>query len=111
MNSLCAVAIDLGAESCRVSLAEWNGARAKVRLVHRYPNRPVERDGHLYWDLERICEGAEEGLRLCAAQLPDGKHEIDSIGVDGWAVDYVRLDSSGQPLGDPFCYRDPRTET
>ncbi|HLY62282.1 MAG TPA: rhamnulokinase family protein [Terriglobia bacterium] len=105
------MAIDLGAESCRVSLAEWNGARANVRLVHRYPNRPVERDGHLYWDLERICKGAEEGLRLCAAQVPGGFHKIDSIGVDGWAVDYVRLDSSGQPLGDPFCYRDLRTET
>jgi len=28
--------------------------------------------------------------------------------VDGWAVDYVRLDPSGRLLGNPFCYRDER---
>jgi rhamnulokinase len=46
-----------------------------------------------------------EGLRRAADLAPDG---IDSIGVDGWAVDYVRLGSDGQPLASPFCYRDPR---
>ena len=35
---------------------------------------------------------------------------IASIGVDGWAVDYVRLHENGYPEGDPFCYRDVRTE-
>ncbi len=103
------VAIDLGAGSCRVTLAEWDGQAAKVHPAHRYPNGPVERDGHLYWDLERLCRGAEEGLRL-AAQGLTGMDCIDSVGVDGWAVDYVRLDARGQPLADPFCYRDPRTE-
>jgi rhamnulokinase len=29
--------------------------------------------------------------------------------VDGWAVDYVRLDPSGRPIANPFCYRDERT--
>jgi rhamnulokinase len=105
------VAIDLGAGSCRVSLGEWDGAAAKVHFAHRYPNGPVERNGHLYWQLDRLCHGAEEGLRLCARLLPDGNDAIDSVGVDGWAVDYVRLDAAGRPLDDPFCYRDPRTET
>jgi rhamnulokinase len=110
MDTLRCVAIDLGAGSCRVSLAEWDGTAAKVHLVHRYPNGPVERDGHLYWQLDRLCQGAEEGLRLSAELLPKGDDAIHSVGVDGWAVDYVRLDASGRPLGDPFCYRDPRTE-
>ena len=34
---------------------------------------------------------------------------VRSIGVDGWAVDYVRLDGDGLPLADPYCYRDNRT--
>jgi rhamnulokinase len=103
------VAIDLGAGSCRITLAEWDGREAKLRPVHRYPNGPVERDGHLYWELERLCQGAEEGLRLAAERLTGKDTAIHSVGVDGWAVDYVRLDAKGKPLGDPFCYRDPRT--
>lgn len=110
MDTLRCVAIDLGAGSCRVSLAEWDGTAAKVHLVHRYPNGPVERDGHLHWQLDRLWQGAEEGLRLCAGLLPHGNDAINAVGVDGWAVDYVRLDAVGRPLGEPFCYRDPRTE-
>jgi rhamnulokinase len=44
---------------------------------------------------------------MCAAIAEEG---IRSIGVDGWAVDYVRLDVDGKPLADPFCYRDTRTK-
>src|SRR5438874_1192971 len=110
------VAIDLGAESCRVSLAQWDGARAQLCPVHRFMNGPVERDGRFYWGLDRIWQGIEEGLRLSAdlvsteAGHAAAKPRIDSIGVDGWAVDYVRLDPSGKVLDDPFCYRDRRTE-
>ena len=111
MNIIRCVAIDLGAGSCRVSLGEWDGAAAKVHLVHRFQNGPVERNGHLYWQLDRLCQGAEEGLHLSAKLLLNGDRSIHSIGVDGWAVDYVRLDATGRPLDDPFCYRDPRTET
>src|SRR5215831_10647405 len=111
MDIVRCVAIDLGAASCRVSLAEWDGTAAKVHLVHRFQNGPVERNGHLYWQLDRLCDGAEEGLRLAAQLVPHGNGSIHSVGVDGWAVDYVRLDATGKPLDDPFCYRDPRTET
>jgi rhamnulokinase len=45
-------------------------------------------------------------LRACAQLAPEG---IAAIGVDGWAVDYVRLGPDGVPLGNPFCYRDERT--
>jgi rhamnulokinase len=34
---------------------------------------------------------------------------IRSIAVDGWAVDYVRVDETGRTVADPFCYRDERT--
>jgi rhamnulokinase len=111
MDTVRCAAIDLGAESCRVSLGEWDGRTAKVALLHRYPNAPVECKGHLYWPLEQLCEGARSGLRLCAESASATKGVIHSVGVDGWAVDYVRLDAAGKPLGDPFCYRDARTET
>ncbi len=110
MHNLRSVAIDLGAGSCRVSLAEWNGTDASVHVAHRYPNGPIEREGHLWWQLNQLCDGADEGLDLAAKLTANASGGIDSIGVDGWAVDYVRLDQAGKVLADPLCYRDARTE-
>jgi rhamnulokinase len=105
------VAVDLGAESCRVSLLQWQGDTPEIDLVHRFENAPVARDGTLRWDLPRILAELVVGLARCAER---SRWPIASIGVDGWAVDYVRLDQRGDarglPLGLPFCYRDARTE-
>ena len=60
----------------------------------------------MHWDLQAICKGIDRGLRQCAEIAGEG---ISSIGVDGWAVDYVRLGAQGSPLSDPYCYRDRRT--
>jgi rhamnulokinase len=100
------VAVDLGAESCRVSLLRWVGDRPEISLVHRFANSASDNGNGLRWDLAAICAGVEDGLRACAQLAPQG---IDAIGVDGWAVDYVRLGPGGQPVADPFCYRDERT--
>jgi rhamnulokinase len=100
------VAIDLGAESCRVSLLKWQEGGPSIELVHRIPNGPVHVNGSLRWPFDRILSGLEEGLRKAAERAPDG---IASIAVDGWAVDYVRLSANGQALAGPFCYRDERT--
>lgn len=100
------VAVDLGAESCRVSLLRWVEGKPDLKLVHRFVNAPLSRDGHLYWDLAMIEAGLDEGMRKCAEIAAEG---IRSIAVDGWAVDYVRVDKDGNALGDPFCYRDERT--
>jgi rhamnulokinase len=101
------VAIDLGAQSCRVTLVSWESGAARLDEIHRFDNSPVDRNGHLFWNLQHIREQLREGLKKCAATASG---RVDSIGIDGWAVDYVRLAHDGNPLDDPFCYRDPRTE-
>ena len=100
------VAVDLGAQSCRVSLLRWKNGIPEVRVVHRFPNAPVPSGKGLRWDIARIFAGVEAGLRQCAELATEG---IASVGIDGWAVDYVRLDRDGKRIGDPFCYRDERT--
>lgn len=101
------VAIDLGAESCRVSLLRWMDGRASIQLVQRIPNAPhTDSAGNLRWPLHRLTQQIFSGLRQAAELAPEG---ICSIGVDGWAVDYVRLNQQGQANEDPFCYRDERT--
>jgi rhamnulokinase len=101
------IAVDLGAQSCRVSLLRFWYDEPAVDVVHRFSNAPVPSDNGLHWNIEEIWEGVQAGIRKCAALAPEG---IASIGVDGWAVDYVRLHETGYPEGDPFCYRDVRTE-
>jgi rhamnulokinase len=100
------VAVDLGAESCRVSLLQWDGRQPHIRLVHRFANAPVQESDGLHWDIEHIFSGIEHGLRACAELASEG---ISAIGVDGWGVDYVRLNTAGKAMANPFCYRDERT--
>ena len=101
------IAVDLGAESCRVSLLRWRDDKPHIELVHRFGHQAAHRDGGLRWNLSQIISGVEEGLRKCAEIATEG---VRSIAVDGWAVDYVRLDSNGHAIADPFCYRDPRNQ-
>jgi rhamnulokinase len=110
------VAVDLGAQSCRVSLLRWLPEGPDIQLVHRTPNAPVSNAGHLRWNLSALCAAADEGMRRCAAIATEG---IAAVGVTGWAVDYVRLRAGSSaaspdlahltPIADPFCYRDTRT--
>jgi rhamnulokinase len=105
-DTRASIAVDLGAESCRVSLLRWMAGTPSITLVHRFANAPLEMNGGLHWDLEMIEAGLDYGLRQCAAIAEEG---VRSIAVDGWAVDYVRVDAGGKALADPFCYRDERT--
>ncbi len=106
LQSLARVAIDLGAESCRVSLLRWRQGTPEITLVHRIPNGPVHSNGSLRWPFDKTLAGLEDGLRKAAVAAPEG---IASIAVDGWAVDYVRLGPDGNALANPHCYRDERT--
>jgi rhamnulokinase len=101
------VAIDLGAESCRVSLLQWRGETPHIELVHRFSNAPITIGKCLHWDFSRILSGVDDGLLRCAEKT---SAPIAAVGVDGWAVDYVRLTETDLPLAQPFCYRDLRTE-
>ncbi len=100
------VAIDLGAESCRVTLLRWLQGGPRSTLVHRFANGAVDSGNGLRWPLETIEAELDDGLRRCAELAPEG---IRSVAVDGWAVDYVRLGADGQALEPPYCYRDIRT--
>lgn len=97
-------AVDLGATSGRVMLGYVGHNELSVRPVARFPNGPVERNGSLHWDIARLYDDVLGGL---AAALRE-EHDVRSIGVDSWAVDYALL-KEGELLGDVFHYRDERT--
>jgi rhamnulokinase len=85
----------------------WKDGKPAIELIHRFGHHPQQTEGGLRWDFSRIVEGVEQGLVLSAEVATEG---IRSIAVDGWAVDYVRLDKDGRAIAEPFCYRDPRNQ-
>lgn len=101
------LAIDLGASSGRVILGRWDGKRFDLSELHRFPNGPVQVMGHLHWDVLRLWQEIKAGISLYAAQH---KESLVGIGVDSWAVDFALLDSTGRLLGNPYHYRDRRTQ-
>ena len=99
-------AVDLGAESGRVILARFDGQQLSLEEVHRFPNRPVQLHGHRFWNMLGLWDEILAGLRK--ARQTAGT--LDSIGVDTWGVDYGLVDANGFLLGQPFQYRDHRTD-
>ncbi len=100
------LAIDLGAESGRVVAGLWNGKTIRLEEIHRFPNGPVCLGDSLRWDVVRLWAEIENGLTLAARKY--GK-SIVSVGADTWGVDYVLLDRHDEMLGQPYAYRDART--
>ncbi len=100
------LAIDLGAESGRIMAGLWNGKTIHLEEVHRFPNGPVVLADSLRWDVLRLWAEIQNGLTLAARKY--GKSVV-SVGADTWGVDFVLLTRNGEMLGQPYHYRDART--
>ncbi|MEB8338001.1 rhamnulokinase [Streptomyces endophyticus] len=95
-------AIDLGASSGRVMTAHVTPDTLALTEAHRFPNTPVRTPDGLHWDILGLYAGILEGLRRTG--------QVRSIGIDSWAVDYGLLDADNVLLGNPYHYRDTRTD-
>lgn len=98
------LAVDLGASSGRVMLANFDGTRLELSEIHRFDNVPIEERGSLYWDVEGLLKEIKVGIRLAAAE----GQPILGIGVDTWGVDYGWIGPGGELLRKAHHYRDTR---
>lgn len=107
MKQIFVLAFDLGASSGRalIGKVDVDGRRLEIEEIHRFPNGPVRIGRHLYWDVPRLWVEVKEGIRLAYRRYGDN---LVSIGVDTWGVDFALLDSNGELVGLPYCYRDQR---
>lgn len=107
------LAFDLGAESGRAVLGSLEAGRLSLAEKHRFLNPTGRINGHLHWDLMAQWEELKTGLRKAAVEQ-HGDHKtpvaLHGIGVDTWGVDFGLLSKSGEILGNPFNYRDSRTD-
>jgi rhamnulokinase len=101
------LAVDLGAESGRVIAGILRGGQVELDELHRFPNGPVAVAGTRRWDVLRLWSEIQDGLAKAAQKYGDA---VVSVGVDTWGVDYVLLSKKNELLGQPYNYRDPRTQ-
>jgi len=97
-------AVDLGATSGRVMLGYVGHNELSLRPVARFPNGPVATADGLRWNLTGLYRHVLSGLEAAIRE----ETNVQSIGVDCWAVDYALL-SGDRMLAEPFHYRDERT--
>ena len=107
------LAFDLGAESGRAVLGTLEGRRLTLTERHRFANPMGRINGHLHWNLLAQWEELKTGLRNASVeQHGDQKSPVTlhGLGVDTWGVDFGLLSEAGEVLGNPFNYRDSRTD-
>jgi rhamnulokinase len=101
------LAFDLGAESGRAMLGQFDGERIRLSEVHRFPNGPVRLPDGLHWDVLRLWTEIKRGLALA---VQEHGADLAGVGLDTWGVDFGLLDRNGALVSNPYHYRDSRTD-
>ena len=102
-KSVRVLAIDLGASSGRGIIFHLADDRLQQKVIHRFPNGAVERDGRLYWNLDMLFT---EVVKAIGIACKDGK--LDGVGIDTWGVDFGFVGKDGKAICDDFRnYRNP----
>jgi len=107
MTAQTYLAFDIGAESGRAMLASFDGGRLSLSELHRFPNGPVRLPDGLHWDILRIWSDVKNAIGMA---FRDTESPPASLGIDTWAVDFGLLDRTGALIGNPYHYRDSRTD-
>jgi rhamnulokinase len=100
------LAVDLGAESGRTILGQFDGMKLSLQDVNRFPNGAVALPDGIHWDVLRLWGEMKSGISQACHQ----GGSIASVGIDTWGVDFGLLDTQGALIFNPFHYRDSRTD-
>jgi rhamnulokinase len=101
------IAVDLGAESGRVMLGLVSKDKLVLEEIHRFSNGPIEENGSLRWDFNRLLSEIKTGI---GKTVNAAKGRVSGIGVDSWGADFGLIGADGKLLENPYHYRDSRTE-
>ena len=101
------IAVDCGAGSVRIIVGGLLKGKVELDEIYRFSNNQIRLGNNVYWNFLTLFEEIKKGIGLAIRKYND----IVSIGVDTWGVDYGLLDENERLIGNPFSYRDRRTET
>jgi rhamnulokinase len=100
------IAVDLGAESGRVMLGSVSTDKVILEEIHRFGNGPIEDNGSLRWDFNKLLSEIKTGISMAAKAAGA---QVWGIGIDSWGVDFGLLDADGELIENPYHYRDSQT--
>ena len=100
------LAFDLGAESGRAISGRLRSGVLALSEIARFANDPIRANGSLHWDVRGLWRDMQGALE----RIGDDRTHLDSIGVDAWGCDYGLIGERGELLGNPYHYRDARTD-
>lgn len=106
-RTLNMLAADYGASSGRAMQGSFDGKTITLKEIHRFPNEPVRLGKALHWDFPRLFHELKESIRRFAVETGSSPA---SLAVDTWGVDFGLVDREGRLLGNPYHYRDNRTD-
>ncbi len=95
------LAFDFGATSIRAILGAVENGRFVTTEVMRMSHQRVTEDGRSRWAWDKIVNKVVETIKAHA-------HEISSIAVNTWGVDFGVVGEDGKLLANPISYRDAR---
>jgi rhamnulokinase len=101
------LAFDLGAASGRAMLGTHKDDQIVVEEIHRFANGAVNLPSGLHWDILQMWTEIQRGLGKAVDKAGSG---LQSVGLDTWGVDYALLAADDSLLGNPYHYRDGRTD-
>jgi len=101
------IAIDLGASSGRLIASQNISGKIELEEIHRFDNPAIELPTGLHWNIFGLYHEIISGLKK-AIDLYGEK--IASIAIDTWGCDFGLFDQSGELIGSPHQYRDPRID-
>jgi rhamnulokinase len=102
------IAIDLGAESGRVTVGVLADERLRLEEVHRFSHESLWLPTGLHWDVTGLWREIVAGLQKAAEWAKSNRVGLASVGVDTWGVDWALVDKAGELVGLPHAYRDLR---
>ena len=100
------LAIDIGASSGR-HIIGWKGDNSQIETkeIYRFPNSMTDFNNHLTWDINSLFFHVKKGIDIAIENF----HNIISLSVDTWGVDYVLINAE-QEILPCYAYRDLRTQ-
>lgn len=100
------LAIDLGASSGR-HIAGYKNENDELILdeVYRFKNSYEIINNHKVWNIDYLFKQIKLGIKEALRKY----HQITSLSIDTWGVDYVLL-KNNKEIYPVYCYRDERTK-
>lgn len=100
------LAIDLGASSGR-HIVGYKNENDELILdeVYRFKNSYEIINNHKVWNIDYLFKQIKLGIKEALRKY----HQITSLSIDTWGVDYVLL-KNNKEIYPVYCYRDERTK-